>query len=360
MIVWFAAAIPEDSSGGVNRNILGFAQQFHRQGISVRRIYSSNKWNNNYLGFGIDVAVRFLFSAPRFPDCIVARSTDSFFCACIRSVFRIRTKIVLHNHGWEERVYELEKNTAPSHHRRLTTWKSAAFRYPLLRATLRLCDFCVCGTLDDIRWLKRRYPSEQNKIRYVPNGVDIPAQPAWLSSAPRPDNFLFVGQDSWRKNIDYALTLFVELKERISGAQFTVVGTGSSTLQRYPAFCQLGSCITHVPRESLEGMFHWYRTCPYLIFTSRYEGGHPLTVLEAMAQGMVVFSVSVGAVDELIHNRVNGVLLDGGDEHGDAGRIAGVIDNEGLVCRISRTAHSTAGRNRWERQAYRYKRIIYG
>ena len=66
----------------------------------------------NYLVFAFALCKRLLLHAAKPPDWIIARSTDGVVCALAAKIFGMKTKIALHNHGWEERAYEVEKRLA--------------------------------------------------------------------------------------------------------------------------------------------------------------------------------------------------------------------------------------------------------
>lgn len=58
------------------------------------------------------------------------------------------------------------------------------------------------------------------------------------------------------------------------------------------------------PAELIEA----YAWADVVVLLSEYEG-LPLTILEAMRQGVVVIATDVGAVSEALHDTENGVLL---------------------------------------------------
>lgn len=352
-IVWFAADIAPSSQGGVRRLMAGLARGLEERGIRTEIICNRvTARGGGYIGFSLRLGLRLLCTPCNRPGWIVARSTDAFFCALVKKMFRLKTRIVLQNHGWEEYVYAIQKRLPTAMVEHPATWKARLVRFPMLRATLAMADCCLCGTVDDMRWIGKRYPSARAKLRYVPNGVDVQPSCAWPD---RPPHFLWVGTLTWRKNPAYAMEVFGHLAAADPQARLFLVGTGEipATL----TFCRQERIVV-VPSVPMEEMESWYQRCPFLLHTARYEGGHPLAILEAMSHAMVPFVVPIPSVAEIVRHGVNGVHLCGSDSRADAAVIAATIANTELVASLGTCAGATAQRNRWERQAARLARVI--
>jgi len=109
MKVWFAADLPEGSFGGVARSMHELAAGLRHRGHDAAIITRETTGSKNYLTFALKLGIRFLLCGKGRPDWIIARSTDGVFCALIIRLLRLKTGMILHNHGWEEKVYEFEK-----------------------------------------------------------------------------------------------------------------------------------------------------------------------------------------------------------------------------------------------------------
>lgn len=352
--VWFAAAIPGQSHGGVNRLMLGLANGLKSRGMKVRMIYQDRS-TGGYPLFSFTLGLRLLIRCLNPPDWLIARSTDAFFPCLIRKIVPMSTRIVLQNHGWEEYVYQIQKNLPAGIVENPVTWKARLLRFPMLRTTLRMADYCFCGTVDDIRWLQRKYPAAAPKLRYLPNGVQCSRKTESVrQDSPSPE-FLSVGTLTWRKNIDYTLKLFRRVVFFRPKAALFCVGTG-----RLPenGFDDAGGRITFVPSVPMNTIGEWYERCPFFMHTARYEGGHSLALLEAMAGGAVPFVSPVPSTLEIIRHDRNGIVLGGTDPEKDAGLIMSVVDDADRVRELSANARRTAFRNRWRRQVSRLCRIF--
>jgi glycosyltransferase involved in cell wall biosynthesis len=357
MKIWFAANIPSSSQGGVARNMMGFGLELSRHGHEVSTVFASRPILRQYLLFMLFLASKLLrIASANRPDIIIARSTDGLASALLVRLLGLKTLVVLHNHGWEERVYSISKEhrrpTEPS----LFTWRSRLVRFPLLRLTLALCHGCLCGTIDEIRWLRCRFPHYGIKLFYAPNGVDTePGAGVRKSFTPL---FLCVGAAGWRKNIGYTLELFAKIRARLPDSRLLLVGTGSARVEGILPPGLESDSVESIAQASMDQMPDIYTRAPFLITTSWYEGGHALVVLEAMAWGCVVFARAIPSVAEIVHDRENGMLLSGADAAADADTIAATLNDPAGLAQMGVRAQTSARRNRWERQGLRLNRSL--
>jgi glycosyltransferase involved in cell wall biosynthesis len=357
MKIWFAADIPEKSFGGVSRSLKELSGGLKNRGHVVTVITRSTYSRGNYLIFAFKLCIRFVFNLFSRPDCIIARSTDAVFCAVIIRLLRLNTGIILHNHGWEENVYEIEKKLAYSVLSTPTTWKSIIIRFPLLRLMLKLCTFCMSGTVHECRYLKARYPALGHKFIYIPNGVAVQENAPRENKGSYPMDFIFIGNTTWKKNLFHAAAIFSYIKKTQSNTRLFCIGTG---LDDKAVFSILGydiDGIVNMRSVSFEEMQTWYSRCPFMLAPSRFEGGHPLAVLEAMSFGILVFASAIPSHTEIIHDGKNGYLISGADIENDARYIIEKLFLEGNR-KIRERAIQTAQRNRWPRQISRLERVL--
>lgn len=359
MNIWFAANIPEDSWGGVSRSMHELSIGLQKYGHRTTVVWGTRGVvRGNYLFFAFALCKRLLSHAAKPPDWIIARSTDGVLCALAVKIFGMKTKIVLHNHGWEERSHEVEKRQARGLVAKGTTWRARLLRFPLLRATLFLCNCCISGTLVETRWLARRYPLCRKKLKYLPNGVSLGQESFWEKQPIAHRDFLAVGGNTWKKNLKSTTGIFRNIAVRLPDARLIMVGTGVNSDDCCHILKGLEQNYWIVPSETLEGMAQWYKQCPFFISSSRFEGGHSLAILEALSFGCVVFATDIPSTREFIFNKSNGVLIGGINVEDDAKTILAVLDDKDLLARIRHNAFRTALRNRWDRQVDRLEEIL--
>jgi glycosyltransferase involved in cell wall biosynthesis len=306
------------------------------------------------LGFMVQLALQWILAGSHRPQWIIARSTDGLLCALLCKLLRSPTRVLLHNHGWEEKVYALEKTLPRSVLSSPTTWKAHCLRFPLLRATLACSGGCISGTLAEVRWLCKRYPRHSHKMFYLPNGVsNIDIQQNWQQSDP--SHYLAVGTLTWKKNLDYVVKVFDHIARHDPRAHLWLVGTGSGSLRLAP---QLSERVSIVPTVKPHAMVEYYRNCSTMLCAARYEGGHSLALLEAMAQGMVVCATPIDSTREFIRHGHNGILIEGREPQADAQLIRDFLTNAPLKQTLQTNARATAARNSWQRQGQRLERIL--
>ncbi len=367
MNIWFAANIPAGSCGGVARSMQGLAEGLCGLGHQTTMIVNDSRLTRcNYLLFALSLFVRLLQHANNPPDWIIARSTDGAACALLARTLGLKTKIALHNHGWEEHGFDIEKRFSSrfvsqetTWKARLTsqetTWKARLIRFPMLRVCLFFCTCCISGTVSEIRWLDNKYPRHRRKMRYVPNGVPATANGYWTDRKEIPPNFLAVGNATWKKNLHHTIALFNEIASAVPTARLFLVGTGKEPI----AGCDAeGKDIIVIARENPDAMSKWYADCPYCISSSCYEGGHSFAILEAMSYGCIVFASAIPSTMEIIRDHCNGFLITGGDVLKDAAVVIANVREGERLSPIRKNAYRTAIRNRLERQIHRLERIV--
>jgi glycosyltransferase involved in cell wall biosynthesis len=233
-----------------------------------------------------------------------------------------------------------------------------AFRFPVLRATLVLCDRCICGTVEEAKYVAARYPRQAHKIRVVPNGVEKTGEAFWPAQAELPPSFLIIGGFTWKKNIEYGISCFRAILGAIPEARLFIVGTRHIDPTRQRLINELGDSVYVVEREAPRKMVRWYQTCPFLLSTSRYEGGRSLALLEAQNNGMVVFATGIPSTREVVSDGETGILLSGCSAGQDSMRIIETCRDTARCRAIGTAAWQSASRQDWERQANRLIKVL--
>lgn len=357
MRIWFAANIRSDSHGGVARSMHELAAGLAARGHQIEVIDNGGPRERGYLIFALVLAGRLVFAGSRAPVWIIARSTDGVFCALVSRLLRLRTRVILHNHGWEEEVAEIEQCLPWRVTQGRTSWKARAVRFPLLRLALRYSTLCMSGTVCGTRWVALRYPAQRRKQRYLSNGVALRAEPLRQYEKARPD-FLFVGNLSWKKNAHYALAVYSHLRKAMPEATLTCVGTQVDADSPGRLADVDTSGVASVPDAIPGDMGAWYESCPFLIAPSRYEGGHAFTILEAMSHGCIVFVSAIPSNREIVRDGMNGFLLAGVHAEEDARRIVGLLQQSDTCAGIRVAAARTAGHFVWQRQIDRLEKML--
>lgn len=358
MRIWFAASISPSAFGGIHRSMNQLASELRRYGHSTEIIYAPPHHTRHPLHFAFTLAIKLLFLFWRRPHWIIARSSDGLVSAFFVRMLAMKTKVALHSHGWEERVTGIERRLPSGLITNPTTWRGRLIGFFLLRLALKKSALCICGTIDETRWIRDKYPPARSKTTVIPNGIVPGNKPFWPLQPAYPPSLLMVGGFTWKKNLEYGIELFRRLLESEPSARLFIVGCGMLSSQKQRLLFTLGDAVFTVESETPAKMGRWYESCPMLLFPSRYEGGRPFTILEAQNRGCTVFASDIPSVRECITPGVNGFILSGVNPVADAAMIRSVCGNPDLIRQIGQSAWKKAKRNSLERQGKRLVRIL--
>ncbi len=355
MILWFAASIAPASRGGVHRVMEEFAGGLRSRGHAAVCMYSPGSLRHSYVAFSVMLAFKLLTTPKhRKPDIILARSSDGLCSSVAVRLLRLRTKVILHNHGWEQNAYAVESRLPRLRITHPTTWKAHVIRFPLVRLACRLSHGTLHGTVYEARSTTRICKVAGKRVLYVPNGVKTNRN-IWNRAFPARPDFLCVANNTWKKNLDYVIDTFRQITSCIPQSRLFLVGTGTESITGVSG----QGPIINIPSENPDRMGDWYAKCPFLISGSRYEGGHSLAILEAMSWGCVCFVSAIPSTCEFVlHNR-NGILLEGIDSLADAQTIVETLEDANVLSRLSSRGFQTALRNRWGRQIDRLEKALW-
>lgn len=308
--IWFVTNIHSSSNGGVARSVSTLSTYLKNSGYKVNLIFSKNK-NTNFLSFSIYAFIKYLKSLYKNkPHWIIARSTDSFFTLLFIKVFKINTRVIIYNHGWEPLISDLEKRIPKHIIDNPTTFKAKLIRFPMLKISLMLCDYLISGTIFETRYLKRKFQKYSSKFKYLPNALVFKNANRNIIKAE--ETFLTVANMNWKKNLSYTINLFNSIRKEHPKVKLICAGTSLSDNEFYKEFGDSDN-IKNIPSVNPEEINALYKESKYLISSSRYEGGHSFAILEGMIHGNIIFATPVPSTKEIINNGQNGILISGTD-----------------------------------------------
>lgn len=203
-------------------------------------------------------------------------------------------------------------------------WRGAAFRTVCSQELVRL------GKVAD----------DKSEFICIPNGVET-ERFCPITRPPNPKiKILFIGRLIPRKGFQRVIQALPLVKE-LTNKPFVieVVGTGSaqSELDALAQTLKVSDLIHYtglVPYEKLEQS---YQYADIFILTSLSEG-MPSVILEAMGCGLPIIASNVGGNNEIVHDGVNGYLINGDDIQQLADKLAMLINDDAL--RVSMGKHS--------------------
>lgn len=195
-------------------------------------------------------------------------------------------------------------------------------RYGLLKNAFRKKSFIIPNAIESHRILDRKKPV---RGRF---------------------SCIFVGRFEKRKGIGDVWRLANTLQEE--EIDFLLVGYGP--MQNPESTLKNVKMIGRVPNEDL---FHHYDRCRVLFFPS-YTEAFGITILEAMARGLVLLISDIPGIREFVREGRNGFLFPPGDIDTMRERLLFLRDNPQVVSRICRNNLEDARRFTVEKQAESY------
>ncbi|SMH44519.1 glycosyltransferase family 4 protein [Azospirillum agricola] len=193
-------------------------------------------------------------------------------------------------------------------------------------------------------------PDARRRTTLLHNAVPGPAQPPRRATADGevedgPVRLLFLGRLIKLKGIDVLLNALASPACRDKPWHVTIAGDGD--LCTYRALAQdlgIADRVRFTGWLDQQGCRRELAAAQVLVQPSMFEG-LPMSVLEAMAEGLTIVATPVGSVPDAIADGETGLLVPPGDTDALAAALARVIDDPTL-----RRNLSIGARSRWERQ----------
>lgn len=195
------------------------------------------------------------------------------------------------------------RNKVLDHSLLKTFW--TAFSYWLHRksGTWNLIDrYMVLAEFSRKLFISSTLPVDHNKFVVKPNFFD----PITLTqTANREDHFLYIGRLSSEKGI-------INLIQAVSGTpvKLKIAGTGPQ-LPEVKEYIAHNSNLTYLGLLNKSEIAIELATCKALMVPSVcYEGGVPITILEAMSYYTPILASNIGAIPDIIKPGETGFLFD--------------------------------------------------
>ncbi|WP_046505511.1 glycosyltransferase [Paenibacillus riograndensis] len=146
-------------------------------------------------------------------------------------------------------------------------------------------------------------------INHIYNGVEIPNVKKTDVKIEGVTKIGFVGRLNKQKGLDLLIPILKSIEPLlINKYKFTVIGEGEEKIHLLELVnkLKLNDCVEFIgPKSDINSELIKF---DFLLLPSRKEG-LPLVMLEAMACGLPVVANNVGAIYEVIQNKVNGFII---------------------------------------------------
>lgn len=178
-------------------------------------------------------------------------------------------------------------------------------------------------------------------IEVLPNAVRVPDTTADGCSRTGLGRILFLGRLGQRKGTFDLVRAFSMLAKRFPEAHLVCAGDGSVDAVRH----QAGQAGLDLRVEcpgwlSVDQARSELARADVFVLPS-YAEGLPMSLLEAMANGLPVIASRVGGIPSLVQHGVNGLLIDAGDSEALACAIESVLADPTLRARLGAGARQT-------------------
>jgi len=257
--------------------------------------------------------------------------------------------VVLIAHGtfWGQILTKLKSNIL-SPNTIIGTLKNL-YGYTLERKVYSNVDFIVAITQIVAEALIKNLNVAPNKIRIIPNGVDV--------EKFRPDNNL---RNSFRKKLgfgeDERVILSAGRLHRAKGVQLTisampfilkhiptkllVIGEGeyAKKLKRLTRKLRLENEIVFLGRVPHQELAAYYNACDLFVMTTLEKEGLPLTLLEVMACKKAIVASRIGGISDLLEHGVTGILIKPGDKRDLVRQSAKLLQDNQLANSLAKRA----------------------
>ena len=221
--------------------------------------------------------------------------------------------------------------------------------YRIQNGLLHAADKVTSVSFNTKKELMHYFSLEENGIRVIGNGVDESFfHPKKVKEEDL--SILYAGRLDYKKGLIELVHSAKEICMIYSDVIYKIVGMG-------PLYNELRSLIKneglhdkfrfygHVDRNTLREL---YRESSVFILPSYYEG-LPNVILEAMACGLPIVATKVGGIAEVLHHRVNGLLISPGDEKAITDSLDQLLGDDdlryrmGTISRLEVEKHYTWG-----------------
>lgn len=182
-------------------------------------------------------------------------------------------------------------------------WRSAR------RYLYRYADVVTAQTARAAQWLEREC---HTPVQVIPNYIR--PMPAPASLADRSLVVLCVGRLVDEKGFDRAIDAFARVVTRHPAWRLDILGSGPQLQALQAQAARLGVLESVHFHGTVDNVPDWMERVSIVLAPSRFEG-FPNALLEAMAMGVACLSTDCpSGPAELIQHRVNGLLVNNGDD----------------------------------------------
>ncbi|MDO1582794.1 glycosyltransferase family 4 protein [Rhizobium oryzicola] len=184
----------------------------------------------------------------------------------------------------------------------------------------------------------RKAPAVSERVFIIPNATAAPDR-AHVGGGDKV-HIIFLGRVGERKGVPQLCEALADMKD-MSGWKATIAGDGEvDWLRQHLRKLQLEDRVAVSGWQGPEEVGHLLSNADILALPSFAEN-LPVSVIEAMAEGLAIVATPVGAVEDIIKNEDNGLLIQPGDVAALRGALQRLLDDPLLRKRLGDCARQT-------------------
>lgn len=210
-------------------------------------------------------------------------------------------------------------------------------------------------------YLKERFANSGFNVVYIPNFIEI-GQYAFLKRTQLKPRLLWVRAFHKIYNPLLAIDILKSLTIKYPDVLLTMVGTDKDgSMDEVKSKAQRDGVANRLEITGYLTKEEWRKKsehCDIFINTTNFDN-MPVSVIEAMALGLVVVSTNAGGLPYLIHHQEDGFLVNTGDVQGFIDAIEKLINQPELARKLSSNARLKVEGFDWQVVKKKWKEISF-
>jgi glycosyltransferase involved in cell wall biosynthesis len=227
------------------------------------------------------------------------------------------------------------------------------------RFAFKTADSVIAVTNSEKNFLKKHVRIPHNKIRVIPEGVNLRQFYPESKKSKKRFIILFVGRFSEEKGLRYLIEAIPKVITVHPRVQFMFVGEDcgvKNELIELADELEVKNRILFLKPLFGSELAKIYRTSTLFVLPSLYET-FGLVVLEAMASGLPVVATKAGGVETIVENGYNGLLVPPKNPSALAESIVTLLSKKPLYNRLRKQGIETSKLYSWSKIAEQIEEV---